>query len=326
MRTLLKTLPFVLLLALLAAAIAFGGPDDPPPMSSINDPFARVDYRTLPPLQQLPARDGTGLAYRIYAPAGAARGSVLLLHGSSADSRSMHGLARALADAGLAAVALDVRGHGATGTKGVIDHVGQLDEDLEDVVRALRLPRPLTLAGFSAGGGFALRFAAGEHQALFDRYLLLAPFIGQDAPTYRPDSGGWVRVGVPRIVAIGLLNSLGVHAFDALPVARFALNEQARAMLTPQYSYALAMNYRPPPDWRATIRAAGQPMQLLAGADDEVFHAGRFAALFAAEGKAVPVTLLPGIGHITLALEPRALQAIVAAALGIGTPHEDTEP
>lgn len=312
MRLTLIALPLLALL-LLAAAIAFGGPGEPAPMPSINDPFERVDFSGLPAVRQFAARDGARLAYRAYAAQGTPRGSVVLLHGSSASSVSLHVLAGALAEAGLAAYALDMRGHGASGIKGQIAYVGQLDDDLEDFMRSVQPARPATLAGFSAGGGFALRIAAGERQTLFDQYLLLAPFISQDAPTYRPDSGGWVKVGIPRIVALGLLDAAGVPAFGWLPVTRFALNEQARSMLTPTYSYALAANYRPQRDWRTSIRSARQPMQLLAGQDDEAFFAERFAALFQAEGKNVPVTLLPGIGHIGLTLQPQAVQAVVAA-------------
>src|SRR5512139_1449510 len=80
-----------------AGAIVFGGPSQPPPMDSITEPFRQADYGTLPPLQRIAARDGTPLAFRSYLPDGPARGSVVLAHGSSADSRSMHVLAQALA-------------------------------------------------------------------------------------------------------------------------------------------------------------------------------------------------------------------------------------
>jgi non-heme chloroperoxidase len=305
------------LLATVAAAIAFGGPGQPAPMPSINDPFRNVDYSALPAARSFQARDGARLAYRAYAAATAAKGSVVLVHGSSARGNSMHVLALAFAAAGYDAYALDIRGHGDSGTKGQIGYIGQLDDDIEDFVHALRPVRPATLAGFSSGGGFTLRIAAGDRQTLFDNYLLLSPFISQDAPTYRPDSGGWVQVGMPRYVAIGVLHALGVQAFDGLPVTRFALNEVARATLTPQYSFALAQNFRPRADWRASIRAAGQPMCLLAGSDDEAFHAQRFAELFKAEGKDVPVTLLPGLGHIALTLDPSAVRAAVAAVQGM---------
>ena len=159
-------------------------------------------------------------------------------------------------------------------------------------------------------------------RALFAHYLLLSPFISQDAPTTRPDSGGWVSIGLPRIVAVSMLDAVGVQAFNHLPVARFALNDAAKAFLTPEYSYALALNFRPPRDYRASIRGATRPMALLAGSDDEAFFTDRFAPLFAAEGKPLPVTLLPGIGHIALTLDPVAVQAAVAAVnrLNAATP------
>lgn len=307
--------------ALLGAAIVFGGPAQPPPMGSIADPFRHADHGHLPPLQRLAARDGTPLAFRSYPPAGTPRGSVVLVHGSSADSRSLHGLAQALQQAGLATYALDMRGHGGSGDKGRIGHVGQLDEDLEDFMRTVEPARPRTLAGFSAGGGFALRIAGSPRQMLFDRTLLLAPFLGQDAPTYRPDSGGWVSVGVPRIVALSLLNALGIHALDGLVVTRFALDEQAQSQLTPAYSHALAKNFRPPADWQAAIRAVRQPMQVLVGAQDEAFDASRFEEAFADAGRPVPVTVLPGLGHAALTLQPQAVQAVVAAVVAEPPAH-----
>jgi len=113
----------------------------------------------------------------------------------------------------------------------------------------------------------------------------------------------------------------GVAALDGLTVTRFALSEQAQAMLTPAYSHALALNYRPPADWEATIRAVRQPTVVLVGARDEAFDASRFAEAVAAAGRPVPVTLLPGTGHAALTLQPRALQAVVAAALAEPAAH-----
>jgi hypothetical protein len=109
-----------------------------------------------------------------------------------------------------------------------------------------------------------------------------------------------------------LLNAIGVRAFNELPVVKFAVSDFGRKNLTSQYSYALAKNFAPERDYRAYIRAAGQPIRLIAGQDDEVFYADRFAQVFKAEGKDVPVTLVPGIGHIPLTLEPVAVRAAVA--------------
>lgn len=319
----LTLLPALLLVpGLLACAILWGGPKTPPAMPSISAPFKGLDYTTLPAIRRFTARDGSALAYRFYAPATLpAKGSVVLLHGSSASSSSMHALARIFAAAGYGAYALDVRGHGESGDKGHIRYVGQLEHDLEDFMTAIRPAAPATLVGFSSGGGFALRFAGSARQDLFASYLLLSPFLHQDAPTSRPDSGGWVSVGVPRFLALTLLNRAGIHRFNDLPITRFALDEQAQATLTAQYSYNLAQNYRPLHDYRANIRAVHQPLRLLAGLDDEVFIADQFARVFAAEGKPVPITLLPGVNHIGLSVSPAGTQAALAAVDALQAPQ-----
>jgi len=313
-------IPLLALLSLAVVfllAIAFGGPREPLPLASINNPFKSVDFSDLPAATFFVARDGAKLAFRTYLGTGKPRGSVVLVHGSSASGRSMHLMAKAFAAAGYATYALDVRGHGDSGSRGRIVYVGQLEDDLEDFVHDVKPARPATLAGFSSGGGFVIRFAGSARQKLFTNYLLMSPFIDQDAATYRPDSGGWVSVGVPRLIAVGLLNSVGVRLFNELPVLKFALDEQSKALLTPQYSFALAQNFRTETDYRANIRAMGQPARLIAGADDEVFYADRFSEVFKVEGKNVPVTLVPGIGHIPLTLDMAAIRAAVAAVTAL---------
>jgi len=317
MKRLLITILIVVavLVAALGLAIALGGPGEaPPPMSSINDPFKNVDFSDLPEARYVTARDGTKLAFRPYRAAGdAVKGSVVLVHGSSASSSSMHVMAKAFAAAGYTVYGLDIRGHGKSGAKGHIAYIGQLEDDMEDFVHSTKLAQPSTLAGFSSGGGFVLRFAGSPRQELFSNYLLLSPWISQDAATLRPGSGGWATVGVPRIIAIAVLNGFGMHAFDDLPVVRFAVDERDKGFLTPQYSFALEQNFRPERDYQANIRAVRQPLRVLAGKNDEVFYADKFASVFKTAGKDVPITLLPGIDHISLTLDQAALQAAISA-------------
>ena len=301
----------------LGLAVWLGGPKPIAPLASINAPFAHVDYSGLPGVQRYPARDGAALAYRHYAPATGSNGTatrrIVLVHGSSASSRSMHSLAQALVAAGFTVDALDMRGHGDSGSHGQAAYVGQLEDDLQDFMRAVPFAGPSTLLGFSSGGGFVLRFAGGARQALFDRYVLLSPFLRYNAPTLRPGNGGWASVGMPRMVGLRVLNRLGVTAWNSLPVIEFALDAQARSFLTASYSYTLATNFGPHDDYAADIRSAHAPMQLLAGTDDELMYADRYASTFAAAGKPVPVTLVPGAGHIGLTLAPAALRSIVSA-------------
>lgn len=306
---------FVVLLAF-AAALAAGGPARPKPMLSISDPFKDVDFSALAAPAHYAARDGAQLTYRRYAPAGGlpSRGSVVLVHGSSANSQSMHPLAQSLAQAGFTVYALDMRGHGASGPRGDIAYIGQLDDDLEDFVSAVQPAGPKTLVGFSSGGGFALRVAGGARQAMFDNYLFMAPYTSRRAPTSRPDAGGWVSVGVPRVIALTLLNRIGITAFNHLPVLAFAINDAPRAELTGSYSYALATNFQPDEDYQRNIRGIHKPAAVLAGQDDEVFVAAKFAQVFADAGRPdIPVTLVPDTGHIKLTLSPAARAAAVQA-------------
>lgn len=306
---------FGLVILVFAGAIIFGGPGTPPSMASIVDPFSSVDFSDLPPPATFTARDGTKLAYRLY-PAAArtpSQGSVVLIHGSSASSSSMHPMAKALSAAGYSAYALDVRGHGASGRKGQIAYIGQLEDDLEDFMHAVSPSQPVTLAGFSSGGGFAVRFAGSSQQQLFQSYLLLAPFLSQDAPTLRPDAGGWASVGLPRIIAIATLNGFGIRTFNSLPTVRFGVSENAKAILTPEYSYALTMNFRPQRDYLANIRNIHQPFRILIGASDEVYYPDRFSDVLTQAGKDKAVTVVPGVDHIHLILSPAAFEKTVEA-------------
>jgi pimeloyl-ACP methyl ester carboxylesterase len=304
-----------LLFTALAAAITFGGPAPIAPLASINEPFAKVDFSAVPPARSYVARDGTSLAWLDYPAASGsqAKRRIVLVHGSSARGRSMHVLAQALAAAGFNVAALDMRGHGDSGPRGQAAYVGQLEDDVEDFMRAVPHAGPNTLLGFSSGGGFVLRFAGSARQALFDRYVLLSPYLRHDAPTARPDNGGWVSVGLPRLVALHVLNRAGLTTWNDLPVLNFGLNDAARPQLTPSYSFTLATSFGPHDDYLADIRGVHSALRIVVGSDDELFRAEQFAGVFAAAGQPVPVTLVPGVNHMGLTLDPRAWPAIIEA-------------
>lgn len=304
-----------LLLLALAAAITFGGPVPIAPLASINQPFAKVDFSAVPPARSYKARDGTSLGWLDY-PAttgGQDTRRIVLVHGSSARGRSMHVLAQALAAAGFRVAALDMRGHGDSGPRGQAAYVGQLEDDVEDFMRAVPHAGPSTLLGFSSGGGFVLRFAGSARQNLFDRYVLLSPYLRHDAPTARPDNGGWVSVGLPRMIALSALNAAGLTTWNALPVLNFGLDDAARPLLTPSYSFTLATNFGPHYAYLADIRGVHSALRLVVGSNDELFRAEGFASVFAAAGRPVPVTVVPGVNHMGLTLDPRAWPAIIAA-------------
>jgi len=94
-------------------------------------------------------------------------------------------------------------------------------------------------------------------------------------------------------------------------VIRYALTKENAKFLTPEYSFALAQNFRPERDYQANIRAVRQPLRVLVGQNDEVFFSDKFASVFKGAGKDIPVTIVPRIDHISLTLNRVAVQAAV---------------
>jgi pimeloyl-ACP methyl ester carboxylesterase len=298
--------------AAIAAVLVFDAPAAPPVLKSVSEPFHHVDFSDLPELRRFTARDGLALAYRLY-PGDPAR-VVVIVHGSSGSSASVHPLARAFQDVGATVYAIDLRGHGGSGPHGDIAYDGQLDDDMADLVKMIRHAHPdaaLTLAGFSAGGGFALRVAGGDLGA-FDRYILIAPFLRYDAPTTRTGGGGWVDVAMPRIIALTTLDAIGVTAFDGLPILAFAIPPENRAIQTPTYSMRLQRNLSPHSDYLDEFRRAPRPIALFVGADDDEFYADRYAPLLKPARPDLAITVLPGFGHIDMVTAPAATRAIAA--------------
>jgi pimeloyl-ACP methyl ester carboxylesterase len=301
------------MLVTLGSMIAFFPPHSPPPLEAIAAPFRNVDFSGVPQLSQYTARDGTHLAYRAYLTPNAIQ-KVVLIHGSSGSSLSMHPLAEFLKKQGMTVYALDIRGHGDSGPKGDIVYIGQLEDDLEDFVdQVLHQGHEATLIGFSLGGGFALRFAGSSRQKLFAHYILLAPYIGYDAPTIRPDNGGWAGVSMPRMIGILLLGSIGERLFGHLPVIAYAIDPQFSEYLTARYSYRLLRNFSPHDDYRSDIVKAKQPMIVLVGENDELFFPYAYQPLFADKHPQTKVLIVPGAGHITLTTGTSGISAIARA-------------
>jgi alpha-beta hydrolase superfamily lysophospholipase len=304
--------------AALALAAMLAQPlESPPPLESIHAGALAIPHDGEPALSRFQARDGTWLAYRLYPAADGGRDHLAIVyHGSSASSDEMNAVAQALAKAGFVAVAVDARGHGASGSRGDIGYVGQLEDDLADLVAQLRETYPkarLTLVGHSAGGGFVLRVAAAPVGASFDRFVLLAPYLGYRAPTNRPaeGSGLWASPDIPRIIAITILERLGIDWPQSLPVIAFANRPEAAKFVTSRYSFRLLANYGPPPDWKGALQAAAGRIELIAGEQDELMDAPAYQNVVAPLG--VRVTLLPGVDHMGVVHQPAAVAAIVAA-------------
>ncbi len=307
-------------LAGLAAMIAFGAGASPAPLASIGAVFESVDFSDLPAVQIMAGRGGS-VAFRVWpADRNPAQPdlAVIAIYGSSATSHSLHPLAKALSAEGMTVYAPDIRGHGGTGRRGDIDYAAQLDDDLAGFASEVRARQPdadLVLLGFSSGGGFALHIAGSAAGKMFARTVLLAPMLGPYAPTARPGRSPWVTPYVPRIMAIMLLNRIGIHAFDHLPVLAFGIPPARADLLTGHYSFRLMRAFATV-DYATDLENAASPLAILVGEKDEFFFAERLKpSVGAVQGDAV-VTVIPGLNHIGMITDPRATPAIAGAVLG----------
>jgi alpha-beta hydrolase superfamily lysophospholipase len=283
----------------------------PPELKSISAYRKSMDFSALPELTRFQARDGTELAYRHYLAHTPSTGRIaIVVHGSSGSSQgAVHSLSLALAARGVQTYAVDIRGHGASGSRGDITYLGQLEDDMVDLVAEIRKvdpAAPLTLIGHSSGGGFALRIAGSPIQSLFTRTVLLAPYLGYDAPSSRPNSGGWANPDIPRFLALSVLRKLGMPWAESLPAIAFAVPPDSSQRLTATYSYRLMRNFAVA-DYRADLAAATKPVTIFSGSADELMDSQKFGETV---GNRATIKLIDGVDHMGIVHDPAAISII----------------
>lgn len=309
----------VVVVAALAGMLAFGTSAPPQMLASLGAPFRYVNFSDLPQPQKLQTNHGSPIAYRVWPanPAPDSELAIIAIHGSSAQSASIHPLGKALSAAGMPVYAPDIRGHGDTGTRGDIDYAAELDDDLADFVAAVRAKQPsakLVLLGFSSGGGYALHVAATPLGKSFVRTVMLSPMLGPFAPTYRRD-GNYAKPFLPRIMALLILNTVGIHAFDHLTTLLLAIDPARSDILVGHYSWLLMRAFATR-DYSADVRNAQTPLAVVVGEKDELFFADKFSSTLDAVKPGIPVTIVPGLSHTGLTVDPSAVPAIIAAVRG----------
>jgi alpha-beta hydrolase superfamily lysophospholipase len=283
----------------------------PPELASISEARKSIDFASMPEVSRFQARDGTSLAYRHYPAQAPATGRIaIVVHGSSGSSRGgIHALSLALAARGVQTYAVDIRGHGGSGNRGDISYIGQLEDDMADLVGEIRKTdpaAPLTLIGHSSGGGFALRVAGSPIQNLFTRIVLLAPYLGYDAPSSRPDAG-WASADIPRFLALSVLHRIGMPWAESLPAIAFAVPPDSSRMLTATYSYRLMRNFAASRDFRADLAAATKPIEIFSGSADELMFSDKYRE---AVGDRASVRIIDGVNHMGIVGNPAAVSII----------------
>lgn len=259
------------------------------------------------------ARDGVDLAAR-YFPADSQR-IVVMVHGVTGSSQFLNEPAGQIREAtGASVYAIDLRGHGDSGGKrGGIDYVGQYEDDLADVLAAIRQDNPeheLIVLGYSMGGAVALRYAA-QHTDTVDRYVLVSPNLGPEAPTARTEAPAdadqnvepFLALHIPRIIGIAFLGGVGDFVFGGMPTMFFNLP----APFVNTYSYRAMMNSTP--DYQAGFEAIDQPLLVVVGSEDETMQADVFPSLVGEYSDGV-VHIVDGANHDGILYSGETISAI----------------
>ena len=194
----------------------------------------------------------------------------------------MDRIATALADGGVTAVAVDMRGHGASGTRGDVAYPGQLDDDLADLVAELRQSqsRPPSSRLHRPFLGRRVRAAASRRSPLgdaFERFVLLAPYLGYTRAD-QPAGGRAGLVGLARPAAhhrdLRCLERIGIDWPQSLPAIAFANVPEAKMRVTSQYSFRLLHELHRPARLEGRLPACRKAAsRSIAGADDELMDA-----------------------------------------------------
>jgi alpha-beta hydrolase superfamily lysophospholipase len=292
------------------------------PWNAAPDPDEGLDFDAALHMQAEPLptqtqvmRDGYPLVLRhLDGPEGGPL--VVMIHGSAWNGMQLESLGTKIAEHADVLIP-DLRGHGAApGRRGDVDYIGQLEDDLADLITARARPgQEVILLGYSLGGGLVIRFAGGPHGAMMDRAVLMAPFLQHDAPTTREDSGGWALPNIKRIIGLTILDGYGIRAFNDYPVLRFAmpnavLEGRYGHMATPEYSFRLNASYAPRRDWKTDITHL-PPFLLIAGAKDEAFHSEAYEPTMTPLNANGTYRLVPDKTHLEIPDAEETAEAVV---------------
>jgi len=197
-----------------------------------------------------------------------------------------------------------LRGHGEnSGKRGDIDYIGQLENGIEDLIRYSKQSlgaKKIILAGHSSGGGLVLRFIGNPKNTKVEKAIMLAPYLGYNAPTVKPNSGGWVTVALKRIIGLSMLNNIGIRMLNGLPVLFFHLPEAYNDKLqVPSYSFRMTINFTPE-HFRDDIKKIDIPCLVLVGEQDESFYPEQFQLAFEPADRSVKTAILDSTTHLSL--------------------------
>jgi non-heme chloroperoxidase len=254
----------------------------------------------LPELTSFEARDGSKQYYRHY-PSDSDR-VMILLHGIAEDSKYLFQLARFISTNNLAQVFTpDLRGYGTNPERrGDLDYIGQLEDDIADFIQHIKQKNNVSsiiMAGHSAGGGTAIRFAGSSYNEQVDAFLLLAPLIPNTPIEKKYSDSGHSTLSLSKIIFLSLLDVLRIRTFHYWKVLKLHRNEKnLHGSETLDLSFRLLISRLPRMRYQKDLKAIVQPSLVLIGGTDELFVAKEYEPLFSKYNHA-KVTVLPNHNH-----------------------------
>ncbi len=217
-----------------------------------------------------------------YKSPSSSQNTIILIHGVASSAYLYNKTAGLLQKATQAEIyAIDIRGHGQSeGSIGDVDYINQYADDLADIVKAIRKEKPngkIIIAGHSMGGGISLRYAMMQNKEKVDGFILFAPLIGHNSPAIVQEtqiekdtiSEPFVKIHFGRIIGLKMLNEIGNHEHDSLPVLFFNLPESIPLR---KYTYRANMSMAPD-NYVDGLKSIDVSMLVLVGSEDEVFNA-----------------------------------------------------
>lgn len=278
--------------------------------------FSRVLNSDTPPTPKTrEMRDGYQLPVRFYGSE-KQENLIVLVHGSGWHGMQFHQLAQKLSKHAWVIVP-DLRGHGTSlEPRGDINHIGQFEEDLADLIDQLKQHGQITtLVGHSSGGGLVVRMAGGKYRDRMDKAVLLAPFLHHNSPTMRPNAGGWSQPLTRRLIGLSMLNGVGISALNHLTAIQFAMPQSVlegplRFTATTAYSFRMNASYAPRRDYMSDI-AQLPSFLLIVGRDDEAFKAEKFESVLSQASQTGAYFIADDVGHLDVVNASQTAEHII---------------
>lgn len=273
--------------------------------------------------RKIPVAPDISLAADIAGPAGGP--TVILMHGGGQTRHSWRGAMRGLAAQGYRVVSYDARGHGDSDWSAKGDYsVRSLAADLDQLIAALALPRPIALAGASMGGLTAF-YSLGASAAPSADVLIMVDITLRPAPEgarkimqfMRANSGGFASLE-DAADAVSAYNPDRPRPSDPSGLRKNLRERDGRLFWhwDPRL-VAMTPSSEPPDFTAALIEVSGRvtvPTLLVRGGHSDIVDDDGVAELI----RLVPQTQIhnvPGAGHMVAGDRNDAFNAAILAFL-----------